>query len=830
MNSLRIAMVLFAAVPAIHSNISSLARLNMEVPDQSHLSPAERDSIYFQPHEEVMAELDRELKEQEAAERKHRQNASPNPIFEELLDNEQQERNDFSFAFSEKSMTSQSSEERVSATDQDVADMIKKLSKMTSDFHHNGSDYEVGAVNCAKASRKYLNTVPELFTKAGVCKKAEDVNSKMNKLMGYFGHPDLKDKKNFSVEWHGEQSIQRILWQHPVFLDLMSNEQDALCFLHINIDARGDIKQDAVALKTALQGLVSQNFGYLLTASPLYYYVPEKWGTYAEGLDVTPKKADFESLQNFESALSAFQQCKIDNESSTLVSDIVSDIASVDTLRNVFRDYFTASARGGSHLAKYAISGQNEDVHQLVGEFIRQMSQYDKLVRAKKFNISQQSIDQEHIAALGYAVISRALEARHLIAVFAYQISDAQHPEMDARDLRKAMKKFKNILDAAANNSNALLGALVRVRLQQALITISDSIEFADHSPYISDKTIWEAMGIHFSQSLQSNIFVSTLSAGITLYRINYGLKAGTKTKKELTTSVTVQLAQTPRSIFRKDCYKILRGTCSGDKAACDHLQTMYWNQGKTAWACGQQMGEHVQNARSDMFDRMMRFRKEARDKFQKILNREALSKEAEDQFFHAVSEAKPANEPESVDLLDEQEVRSAAESFLADEDRVKAAQMTRDNADAIYDARQQEIDIRHSDELLKGEKNQAAIKHMLKRWEQGSDFGRDPMVSYDNFDDQFRYNESITSDQEPSEPMRESIRESSESSKPSVSSAILSKMKGYANKIRLSAPASRTKVTKRAPKIKAQVIEEDIVSDHQTLLQSYKSLNESQQ
>merc|ERR1712137_194313 len=203
--------------------------------------------------------------------------------------------------------------------------------------------------------------------------------------------------------------------------------------------------------------------------------------------------------------------------------------------------------------------------------------------------------------------------------------------------------------------------------------------------------------------------------------------------------------------------------------------------------------GEHVQNAHRDLQQRMDHWMQEARAKFNKIVNRKAIedfSGNAPDQptieFLEAVEQARPANQPESVDLLDDQQVeeqRSAAESFHANEARVKAVKETVELGKKV-----ENVEFRHNDEDLHSKKNDALRKHMQKRMERGSDFGYDTHKWGATFDDKFRYNsevgefrqsvQSVESDEEPMNASNDS------SSKPSLSATIYSKLKDHLNNI----------------------------------------------
>jgi hypothetical protein len=274
-------------------------------------------------------------------------------------------------------------------------------------------------------------------------------------------------------------------------------------------------------------------------------------------------------------------------------------------------------------------------------EFVQTMQNYDQFIHTGRKVTKQQKI-QDHISALGHGVISRALDARHLIAVFAYKVNATPIPGMDAASSGNALKHFDSILKTASINPDGLLGALVRVRLQQALMTIHDTAEFMDDS-YGESQKFWTELQSHLHKVLQANIFTADLDVGIVLYRIKFGLKLQSSTKQKLAAPVTVQLARTHRGGVHKNCFMIVPGSCSGNEVACTHLKTMYWSQGKTAWACGENMHNHVEFAKFNQTSRINAVYRKYKEKVANLLkidinNRQALSRGADDDFLQQIA------------------------------------------------------------------------------------------------------------------------------------------------------------------------------------------------
>jgi hypothetical protein len=222
-------------------------------------------------------------------------------------------------------------------------------------------------------------------------------------------------------------------------------------------------------------------------------------------------------------------------------------------------------------------------------------------------------------------------------------------------------------------------------------------------------------MQVHFHSTVQENIFSATLDEGVTLYRINFGIKLKhTDTKLKLSAPVTVQLAKTHRSMFKKDCFMILPGSCTDNEEVCDHLQNMYWNEHKTAWACGEDMIDHVDQARVELNHRVNKFLNQVKERFQKHLNKlleqRALSPEEDDQLFEQIHLASnPVNEIDQAESIE-----------IVDQERLDAIEMTKQNADR----KQNELGFVHEDEKTHGRKFEQGWIHMDRMQREGSDFG----------------------------------------------------------------------------------------------------------
>lgn len=292
---------------------------------------------------------------------------------------------------------------------------------------------------------------------------------------------ELKDKYGTdfaSVGWHGRLSQQRILFQHTKFLQMMSDKDMVKAVLKRHQDGTeqnlGAGNKIATALCFALSG---NNLSYLATVAPNWANVPKidgyNWG-HIDGMGssfpVTDDPAfepDLRHLKNFQKAMKSIQSVmneiapedvKISRQEKDLQKEL--DDASVSELIKVFNGLINDPSKIKSITVGEA--GWSTFPQPMANQSYGVMKHYNKLLN--------EVVENSDEKALGYGMISHALDARHLAAALYYDAHD-DDASFSGNSGRQA---FHDLMERAQGNPNSQTALLVKVRLHQLMKIVAE--------------------------------------------------------------------------------------------------------------------------------------------------------------------------------------------------------------------------------------------------------------------------------------------------------------------------------------------------------------------
>lgn len=266
-------------------------------------------------------------------------------------------------------------------------------------------------------------------------------------------------------EWHGYTSFQRVYWQDPDFLKLLTSPS-AVKWLINNFDPNSEEFDLSSFL---VYGLKDNVISYLATASPNWEAKPQSLmscdcRTMESKIQQSfpPRRMDEENVILFNNALETVYQVfkeAIDKDISELNLDYYHCLNEADTekLFNVIWKLCKKSAkidnvRGLVIRSVQGKSSSSKQWWQLHDQSLDVMKHYNHLLEA---------CNNDHAAALSYGLISHALDARHLLTIIYKNYWDVE------------MEREEMLPEVIRNGMTGILGAevefLVRARLKQIL-------------------------------------------------------------------------------------------------------------------------------------------------------------------------------------------------------------------------------------------------------------------------------------------------------------------------------------------------------------------------
>lgn len=255
-------------------------------------------------------------------------------------------------------------------------------------------------------------------------------------------------------EWHGFLSLQRLAWQDPKVLEFLSQEGATTTLLSAVKNKKLQIQYGVNLGDLLLAGAGSMLPSYLVTARPnLYVGLPDLEGQHIEGMgQFSTKEPAYSPIDETLAvkAISQFQkECadlrKTSAQAAGPIVEIITN-ASIKALENTIKDLannpielrdMVVGVAGGWTTSIAAMQGQCEGVMKLLdAAYVRNHGGYPNV--------------------LNFAMVSHALDARHLIAA----LGSKDHE----------MRAFKRFYEFCCQDLKAR--EQIRTRLQQCVFVI----------------------------------------------------------------------------------------------------------------------------------------------------------------------------------------------------------------------------------------------------------------------------------------------------------------------------------------------------------------------
>lgn len=293
--------------------------------------------------------------------------------------------------------------------------------------------------------------------------------------------------KKYSQEFnkfpfHGGSSFQRILWQDEEFSKAIADPILAKAIL-----IRGKEGKEAalnpgstfpITISSLLvNGLAENRISYLTTASPNWAYKPDNidW-KHIRKMNVdskaeNPRIVTKEYLMNIHKGMENLQNILGASKGAPISkpSDFSAEIskASANELAEAFKKLIDSEDK--ISLLTAGKAGSSTESHKMALQSLEIMENYSALLEKN---------DNNHSAAMGYGIVSHALDARHLAAsLFVLQRGGTETYKQKEGEYETDFKSAKNNLQGLINDANSgVLGevasTLVTSRLQQILTLV----------------------------------------------------------------------------------------------------------------------------------------------------------------------------------------------------------------------------------------------------------------------------------------------------------------------------------------------------------------------
>lgn len=263
----------------------------------------------------------------------------------------------------------------------------------------------------------------------------------------------VKTYPKLSLAWHGRLSFQRILWQDPHFLTLISGEDGQLVAKAILSSSEGKRLADTCTLRDLmLYGFSSNLPSYLCSAPPNWYQLPafyEKEDLGTMGIrrtrqETSPKheSIEFQLFQKAHANVASVVAPQAFLREASVKDDGIEDL--VEKIRTNVNESNIARICGGAAGASTApelLNQQSEDV----------LRHFPKWLLQNK---------NSYVALMQEGLVSHALDARHLIAAIYFR-SDSLEKLLKAVDLQ-----------SRSNEDAFSASVLIKIRLRQSLLVI----------------------------------------------------------------------------------------------------------------------------------------------------------------------------------------------------------------------------------------------------------------------------------------------------------------------------------------------------------------------
>lgn len=294
--------------------------------------------------------------------------------------------------------------------------------------------------------------------------------------------------------WHGPTSLQRIVWQDSQTATTFARPGAVRALLLRRADgAEPDLAPGMTLSGAVIGGLARNRPSYLLSACPNWRSRPaqlpfDRLEDMAVGdrLQHAPYMVEAERLDAACSAVLCVVACAWNEEEEKEEEEGpgADDGETEAGFQRALRSASTAAVLSALErlctpriAARLMTGADNPSVTlpRMNGQCLEVMAEYDALVAA---------CGGDHAKALGYGLVSHALDAKHLIAVLAAAsagptaagvagVAARAHTFARARARARARDSVQRLLRGAAHGTlGAQAGALMRARLQQGLFLL----------------------------------------------------------------------------------------------------------------------------------------------------------------------------------------------------------------------------------------------------------------------------------------------------------------------------------------------------------------------
>jgi hypothetical protein len=291
---------------------------------------------------------------------------------------------------------------------------------------------------------------------------------------------DVSHRHDFEmISWHGRSSQQRILWQYDPFLRAISEPAMVLGLLARAAGRRElDIGGGNTLSALLLGGLAANRPSYLATVSPNWRNKPRlpglDWSELSD-MDVPccieerSRTITHQLLQQFGRSLAAVREALLElfplpgfTVSGGLYCAIqhASTAALLETLLRLDRNQAAVLVRGEAGLST-AIDRMN-------GQCLEVMKYYPRILELT---------ENRNDVALGYGLVSHALDAKHLIAGVVMTLGAGRKSRQFVNSECAAVSLRSLVERAAAHTLSARANDLMRIRFQQAVHLVAGNLD-----------------------------------------------------------------------------------------------------------------------------------------------------------------------------------------------------------------------------------------------------------------------------------------------------------------------------------------------------------------
>jgi hypothetical protein len=350
-------------------------------------------------------------------------------------------------------------------------------------------------------------TIPQIdFTKAEK-KLMKSKKKEVEELEKYLVEKYASDFNSpAGLVWHGRTSYQRIIWQDEKFIAAMSDP----LFVKVLLDRatpkkakKGEMKKEEPQLgnvdknlslsSLVLSGLSSNKISYLASVSPNWMKTPDvkgvNWNSAlvqmnVPGKETEPRVVSSDYLRNMHKALVNMQQVLNIAQKNELTSEPSNEMVNqfiANGTNSQLLDVIEILVKNDNTIGVITagVAGSSTKPTHMNEQCLEVMSQYSKLLEHHK---------GDHAKALGYGLVSHALDAKHFIAALYFLDKPLENDppinEQRQQVLNEGKMALRNLLsDLKKGLGEPEADALLRSRLQQMLshvVSIKKDIGLTD--------------------------------------------------------------------------------------------------------------------------------------------------------------------------------------------------------------------------------------------------------------------------------------------------------------------------------------------------------------